>query len=282
MKDSRLSTGKQIRTTKKLLKERQKWLVSDFLPRLQQKFPEFSDYTLTASISPITREDLIDIEPDEYIDSTPLTKFEIILAKKVEHPDKRISRQIHRTRNYRKILQHRHPCKPVLWNDNLLLKIEEINNRIIQLFTKALTTSELLREFLESEYQNGRKEFADFDIEASVVYTNHQIFPYTDGKTSNLLREITNFHTFIPTIYLNSSNTQSVDLRETLYLSMDDWNIELFEKVPKCIPINYYMHCLFVDGYTYNLNDLQFMNPEDFQVQTTISTWDWMMERENR
>ena len=73
------------------------------------------------------------------------------------------------------------------------------------------------------------------------------------------------------------------DLEEVLYLGKDikNWNIEIFRSVPEEIPINYYMHSVFMDGDTYNLGDILNMKPEDFQAQITIRTWDYMPERED-
>ena len=83
----------------------------------------------------------------------------------------------------------------------------------------------------------------------------------------------------VPLVKFTSIPTDSILVN--IRIPTDDWNIEIFRTVPEEIPINYYMHSVFMDGDTYNLNDMLNMKPEDFQAQITIRTWDYMPERED-
>ena len=152
--------------------------------------------------------------------------------------------------------------------------------------TELYEKSRILRDILNEEYEHGDKLFADFEITGQIVYTNHNLRLYPENENpdlAHLLCEMTNHH--IPShgtlLYWNGSGDK--DLEEVLYLGKDNknWNIEIFRTVPEEIPINYYMHSVFMDGDSYNLGVILNMKPEDFQAQITIRTWDYLPERED-
>ena len=55
---ARLPTKEQSYKAKKLLSERKKWLEEFFIPRLQEKFPEFQKPYIQSNVVAITEEDL--------------------------------------------------------------------------------------------------------------------------------------------------------------------------------------------------------------------------------
>lgn len=234
-----------------------------------------------------------DYEEGEEIYNTPLTEFEIALGKIITLPDSKIIAAIKEIRKKRiwpndfeeQCRKHRFAVE-IKWTDELLKKTEEINARTTDLLTELYEKSRILRDILNEEYEKGNKLFADFEITGQIVYTNHNLNLYPENENpelAHLLCEMTNHH--IPShgtlLYWNGRGDK--DLEEVLYLGKDikNWNIEIFRTVPEEIPINYYMHSVFCDGDTYNLNDMLNMKPEDFQAQITIRTWDYMPERED-
>ena len=290
--DPRLPTKEQIQKAEALLSEREKWLEEFFIPRLQKKFPEFEQSYIQSNVVAITEEDLEDYEEGEKIYNAPLTEFEITLGKSIELSDQKIEATLRTFRERRiwtddieeKCRKHRFAVE-IKWTYELLKKIEEINARTTELLTELYEKSRILRDILNEKYKKGNKLFADFEITDQIVYTNHNLNLYPENKNpelAHLLCEMTNHHIPSHETFLNWNGRGDKDLEEVLFLGKDskNWNIEIFRTVPEEIPINYYMHSVFMDGDTYNLNDMLNMKPEDFQAQITIRTWDYMPERE--
>ena len=291
--DPRLSTKEQIQEAEELLTDRKKWLKGVFIPRLQEEFPEFEQSYIQSSVVAITEEDLEDYEVGEKINNTPLTDFEITLGKLIDLPDSKIDAAIKEIRenhiwpnNFEEQCRKHWLEDGIKWTDELLGKIKDINARTTELLTELDEKSKILRNILNEEYEKGNKLFADFEITGQIIYTNHNLNLYPENENpelAHLLCEMTNHH--IPShktlLYWNGRGDK--DLEEVLYLGKDikNWNIEIFRTVPEKIPINYYMHSVFMDGDTYNLGDMLNMKPEDFQAQITIRTWDYMPERED-
>ena len=287
MRDGRLPTKSQIQQAEKRLSEQKAWLKEEFVPRVKKEFPEFEEAKGRTEVSALTKEDLKYLEPDEEIDSTPHTDFKIIFAKKVEFPNPKIKKKMERLWESRKFdnastkrcREHRISAE-IKWDEKLVAKIKEINRRTTELLTELYETSLKLRDMMNAEYERGNKIFSDFTIEGEIIYKNRKAFPGADEKFSNLLCEMTNHHIHKHGTFMGwKSNSEEENLKEVLYLGMDDWNIEIFGGVPKDIPINYYMHTVFMDGWTYNLNDIMYMKAEDFVPQITIHTRDDEAER---
>lgn len=291
-KDPRLPTKEQIQEAEELLIERKKWLKEVFIPRLQKEFPEFQQSYIKSDVSVITEEELEeDYEEGESIYNTPLTDFEITLGKLIHLPDPKIDAAIKEIRKKRiwpnafeeQCRKHRF-VDGIQWTDELLEKIKEINARTTELLTQLYEKSNILRNILNEEYEKGNKLFADFEITGQIIYTNHNLKLYPENENpelAHLLCEMTNHHIPSHGTHLFWNRWHEENLAEVLYLGEDNWNIEIFRSVPEEIPINYYMHSVFCDGDTYNLNDMLNMKPEDFQAQITIRTWDFLPERED-
>lgn len=294
MNNDRSPTKEQIQKAEKLLSEREKWLKEVFIPQLQKEFPEFQKSYIQSNVVAITEEELEDYEVGEEVYNTPLTEFEITLGKLIDLPDPQIDAVIKEIRENHiwpndfeeQCRKHRRFAVEIKWTDELLKKIEEINARTTELLTELYEKSRILRNILNKEYEKGNKLFADFEITGQIIYTNHNLRLYPENENpdlAHLLCEMTNHH--IPShgtlLYWNGRGDKK--LEEVLYLGKDfkNWNIEIFRTVPEEIPINYYMHSVFMDGNTYNLGDILNMKPEDFQAQITIKTWDYMPERED-
>lgn len=290
--DPRLPAKEQIDNTRKLLAERKKWLKEEFIPRLQKQFPEFEQYYIKSNLFALTEEDLKYCEEGEEIYNTPLTEFEITLGKLIDLPDPEIDAIIRDSREKEDFddeltKQCREHCFAgcVKWTEELLEKTKEINARSTELLTGLFEKSKIMRDILNEEYAKGNKLFADFDITGKIVYTNHDLKLYPENENPNLahiLSEMTNHHIHNHGIFKSWDGRGEKNLDEVLYLGEDtkNWNIEIFSEVPDEIPINYYMHCIFMDGNTYNLGDMLNMKPEDFNAQITIRTWDYLPERE--
>ena len=292
--DPRLPTKEQIQKAEKLLSERKKWLEDFFIPQLQKKFPEFQKSYIQSNVVAITEEDLEDYEEGEEIYNTPLTEFEITLGKIITLPDSKINAAIKEIREKyiwpndfeKQCRKHHRFAVEIKWTDELLKKTEEINARTTELLTELYEKSRILRDILNEEYEKGNKLFADFEITGQIVYTNYNLRLYPENENpdlAHLLCEMTNHHISSHGTLLYWNGRGDKDLEEVLFLGKDlkNWNIEIFRIVPEEIPINYYMHSVFMDGDTYNLGDILNMKPEDFQAQITIRTWDYMPERED-
>ena len=291
--DSRLPNRERIIKAERLLKERKKWLKEIFIPRIQKQFPEFEKYNIQEQVISLIEKDLDEYDEDEEIYNVPLTEFEITLGKCIYFPDPETESAIKEFRELRIFPnEFEEQCRKhyladgIKWNEKVLEKTKEINARTTELLTELYEKSRILRDILNEEYEKGNRLFADFEITGQIVYTNHNLNLYPENENpelAHLLCEMTNHH--IPShgslLYWNGRGDK--DLEEVLFLGKDlkNWNIEIFRSVPEEIPINYYMHSVFCDGATYNLNDMLNMKPEDFQAQITIRTWDYMPERED-
>ena len=289
MRDPRLPTKKQIRDAKKLLKKRKRWLLKEFLPKLPTLDSCFEDVYLESEVYYDREEEFDDYEEGESFSNEPLTSFDITLAKSIEFPDKKISRGIKRPLEedkYCKVCRDHHiECHyPAEWTDEIIAKVKEINDRTTKLLYELYDKSQLLRNILNEEYEKGHLEFADFDIEGRIIYKNHKPLPGMNRKLAHILCEYTNHHMHIADFRNTWSDslfrTEKNPRDYTAFLEMENWNVELFDDIPKSIRLNYYMHTLFCDGITYNMHDIMFMKPEDFQIQLKISTWDYTYERE--
>ena len=73
----------------------------------------------------------------------------------------------------------------------------------------------------------------------------------------------------MPSVYASGEGMGS---REDQLYRNTNWDIELFDRPEfEHIKIPYYIHVLFVDTYTYTLNDMLYMDPEDFKIELDIS-----------
>lgn len=279
--DPRLPTEEQLENARKLLAVRKNWLIKEFIPRLQKQLPGLEQYYIKSSVFALTEEDLQYFEEGEEIDNTPLTDFEITLGKIIELPDPEVDDE-----STRQCREHRF-AGGIEWTEELIEKIKEINSRTSELLTDLFEKSIMLRDILNEEYEKGNNLFADFEINGKIVYTNHALKLYPENENSGLahvLCEMTNHHIYNYETLQASDGRGDKNLEDVLFLGKDlkNWNIEIFRAVPEEIPINYYMHCVFCDGYTYNLGDILNMKGEDFQAQITISTCDNLLGREEK
>ena len=130
--DPRLSTKEQIQEAEELLTDRKKWLKGVFIPRLQEKFPEFEQSYIQSSVVAITEEDLEDYEVGEKINNTPLTDFEITLGKLIDLPDSKIDAAIKEIRenhiwpnNFEEQCRKHWLEDGIKWTDELLTELYE-------------------------------------------------------------------------------------------------------------------------------------------------------------
>lgn len=290
---SRVPSTEQIHQTEKLLAERKNWLEEEFIPQLQKQFPELEQFNVKAKIEYLTEEELKDFKEDELLYNEPLTVFEITLGKIIDLPDPETETKIREFRKKRiwqneleeECRKHQH-ADGIKWTQEVLEKTKEINARTTELLTELYEKSKIIRNILNKEYEKGNKLFADFEITGQIVFTNHKLKLYPENENpalANLLCEMANHHSSSHETLLYWNDQHEMDLEEVLFLDKElkNWNIEVFKNVPDEISVNYYMHCLFCDGNTYNLYDMMNMKPQDFQAQITIRTWDYLPERED-
>lgn len=143
---------------------------------------------------------------------------------------------------------------------------------VIQAFDKKVNEMYDAVEHTKSNIENNsifkEKRNNGYHIEAKLTYElNDEAIPTADAEMMGLLYDATNWKT-MPLV--NASNGQIESREQQLYLNQN-WDIELFDRPElKNIKIPYYVHALFVDSYTYTLNDMLYMDPDDFCIGLEI------------
>ena len=123
-------------------------------------------------------------------------------------------------------------------------------------------------KFLQSDAIPNNRIKNEFSIKASMTYENwEKPLPSADEEMLARLYDATNW-SIMPTVHANEDGMLSRE--DQLYLNTN-WDIELFDRPEfEHIKIPYYIHVLFVDTYTYTLNDMLYMDPEDFIIDLKI------------
>ena len=124
-------------------------------------------------------------------------------------------------------------------------------------------------KFLQSDSIPNNRIKNEFSITASMSYENwKKPLPSADKKMLYRLYNETKW-SIMPSVYASGEGMGSRE--DQLYLNTN-WDIELFDRPEfEHIKIPYYIHVLFVDTYTYTLNDMLYMDPEDFKIELDIS-----------
>jgi len=143
-------------------------------------------------------------------------------------------------------------------------KIQAIDRRLNQMYDAV----EKAMKFLQSDAIPNNRIKNEFSIKANMIYENwEKPLPSADEKMLARLYDATNW-SIMPTVHANEDGMLSRE--DQLYLGTN-WDIELFDRPEfEHIKIPYYVHVLFVDTYTYTLNDMLHMNPEDFIIDLKI------------
>ena len=143
-------------------------------------------------------------------------------------------------------------------------KIQAIDKRVNQMYDAV----EKAMKFLQSDAIPNNRIKNEFSIKASMTYENcEKPLPSADEEMLARLYDATNW-SIMPTVHANEDGMLSRE--DQLYLNTN-WDIELFDRPEfEHIKIPYYVHVLFVDSYTYTLNDMLHMNPEDFIIDLKI------------
>ena len=143
--------------------------------------------------------------------------------------------------------------------------IQGIDKKVNQMYDAV----EKAMKFLQSDAIPNNRIKNDFSIKASMSYENYENpIPTADEEMLWRLYNATNWN-ILPSIYANEDRMESRE--DQLYLGLN-WDIELFDRPElEHIKITYYVHVLFVDSYTYTLNDMIHMNPDDFMFSLEIN-----------
>lgn len=144
-------------------------------------------------------------------------------------------------------------------------KIQAIDRRLNQMYDAV----EKAMKFLQSDSIPNNRIKNEFSITASMSYENwKKPLPSADKKMLYRLYSETKW-SIMPSVYASGEGMGSRE--DQLYLNTN-WDIELFDRPEfEHIKIPYYIHVLFVDTYTYTLNDMLYMDPEDFKIELDIS-----------
>ena len=144
-------------------------------------------------------------------------------------------------------------------------KIQAIDRRLNQMYDAV----EKAMKFLQSDSIPNNRIKNEFSITASMSYENwKKPLPSADKKMLYRLYSETKW-SIMPSVYASGEGMGS---REDQLYRNTNWDIELFDRPEfEHIKIPYYIHVLFVDTYTYTLNDMLYMDPEDFKIELDIS-----------
>ncbi|MBO7612748.1 MAG: ankyrin repeat domain-containing protein [Treponema sp.] len=144
-------------------------------------------------------------------------------------------------------------------------KIQAIDRRLNQMYDAV----EKAMKFLQSDSIPNNRIKNEFSITASMSYENRKKpLPSADKKMLYRLYSKTKW-SIMPSVYASGEGMGS---REDQLYHNTNWDIELFDRPEfEHIKIPYYIHVLFVDTYTYTLNDMLYMDPEDFKIELDIS-----------
>ena len=163
------------------------------------------------------------------------------------------------------------------WTYENKMKVYAVNDRITKLFDYMYDESFRVQKVFNELKAEGKTEFKTFEMTGFIKYLNREPTPLMNKKTARILNDAVNTHYVLHTSD-RISNVSKWDedkrLGNNLLGSHGDhlnWNIEGFDRsFVGEHPICYYMHSLFVDGDIYSINDIPYMNPEDFVPQFEI------------
>ena len=170
------------------------------------------------------------------------------------------------------------------WNYENKMKVYALNDRITELFDHMYDESFRLQKVFNKLKEDGNAQFNFFEITGFLKYLNREPTPLMNRKTARILNDAmnTNYAIHASAVIRPHSKWNEADREYNNYLSSKDdfmnWNIEGFDRsfVGNHL-INFYMHSLFMDSWLYSMNDILYMNPDDFvpQFEITMSNHDW-------
>lgn len=141
--------------------------------------------------------------------------------------------------------------------------IKGIDKKVNEMYDAVAKT----KAFLDSNAIPNNRIKNDYDIEANMTYEYEGALSTADEQMVEQLYDATAWES-VPGVYANNDKLKSRE--EALYLGLN-WDIELFDRPElEHIKIPYYVHVLFVDSFSYTLNDMLYMNPDDFKIGIKI------------
>ncbi|MBO4319453.1 MAG: hypothetical protein J5857_03185 [Treponema sp.] len=143
--------------------------------------------------------------------------------------------------------------------------IQGIDRKVNQMYDAVEKTV----KFLQSDAIPNNRIKNEYSIEASLTYENCETpIPTADEEMLEHLYDATDWK-ILPKVYANEDRMESRE--DQLYRGLN-WDIECFDRPElEHIKIPYYVHVLFVDSFTYTLNDMIHMNPDDFMIDLEIN-----------
>lgn len=154
------------------------------------------------------------------------------------------------------------------WTPENTQRIIKVINGIDAKLNQMYDTVLKIKHFMDSQtIPDAIKK--DYWIEADLIYSNDEnSIPTADKKTIHMLWNQTDWN-LMPSITANSKGMRTRS--DNLYLDMN-WDVETFDRTElEHIKIPYYIHMLFVDSHTYTLNDMMYMNPDDFKIGIEVT-----------
>ena len=142
--------------------------------------------------------------------------------------------------------------------------INGIDKKVNQMYDAVLKT----KKFLDAQnIPDAVKK--DYDIVADLTYERWEGgIPTADSETLKMLYDATSWEA-MPRV--RASSDRMPTRSSALYLDLN-WNIEFFDRPELAqVKIPYYVHMLFVDSFTYTLNDMLYMDPSDFSIGVNVS-----------
>lgn len=164
--------------------------------------------------------------------------------------------------------------KNFVWTPEKVEKLREFNDKMWFRYKEAYDEVCRLKKEFDTRFANGDKNYASYDIRTEFWYNCEDGLPEKEEKLWEDLCEESVF--WGPEFAEITGRTPLKSFEEEMLDDGHSWNEYPFNS-PKLdgICIHYFMHDIFNHNYTYSLEDLMKMKPENFSWQVNICLEHW-------
>jgi len=159
------------------------------------------------------------------------------------------------------------------WWDKNIAHLVRLFNHVSELQLKMYDEVAQMKKDFDELAAAGVEMYKNYDIEAHIHLRRGIKFPYADDYLLSFMEYCSEFDFKLSNVRA-SSDCEMSSKEEELHLRLN-WNIEIFDyfrkKNDKDPYIPYLFHTVWQDGSVYSLEDLLYIQPDDFVISKEVN-----------
>lgn len=158
------------------------------------------------------------------------------------------------------------------WSEKNVAHLKKLFAAVNELQIKMYDEVVQMKKDFDKLAEAGVEMYKNYSIEAHIHLKRGIKLPFADDYLLSFMEYFSEFDFNMVSVYANSETEMRVK-EEELHLDLN-WNIEIFDyfrkKNDKDPYIPYVFHTVWQDGSVYALEDLLYMEPEDFVISKEV------------